>query len=81
MFYFAKRWVTGSQKTATAYEEWLSLDAGQVVVIPNAIPAILPDGDETDQAFWYSASASWAAASIITIDQANEIEGLELLRP
>ena len=41
-----------SQKTATAYEEWLSLNAGDVVVIPNAIHAILPDGDESDHAFW-----------------------------
>ncbi len=41
-----------SEKTAAAYEEWLSLDAGEVVVIPNAIPGVLPDGDETDQDFW-----------------------------
>lgn len=41
-----------SQKTATAYEEWLSLEPGSVVVIPNAIPSLSPDGDETDQDFW-----------------------------
>lgn len=41
-----------SAKTAAAYEEWLSLDAGTIVVIPNAIPAVLADGDDSDQAFW-----------------------------
>ncbi len=41
-----------SQKTASAYEEWLSLDVGEVIVIPNAIPTVLSDGDETDQALW-----------------------------
>jgi len=43
-----------SQKTATAYEDWLGLPAGSVVVIPNAIPAVLPDGDESDHALWDS---------------------------
>jgi len=41
-----------SQKAATAYEEWLSLETGEVVVVPNAIPAVLPDGDDTDHAYW-----------------------------
>ncbi|EPX78175.1 glycosyltransferase [Litoreibacter arenae] len=41
-----------SQKAATAYEEWLSLDAGAVIVVPNATPAVLPDGDDTDHAYW-----------------------------
>ncbi len=43
---------TNSQKAATAYEEWLSLEPGSIVVIPNAIPALTPDGDEEDQDFW-----------------------------
>ncbi len=41
-----------SQKAATAYEEWLSLEPGEVLVIPNAIPAVLPDGDGTDHEYW-----------------------------
>jgi glycosyltransferase involved in cell wall biosynthesis len=41
-----------SQNAATAYEEWLSLEPGSVVVIPNAIPAVSPDGDQTDHDFW-----------------------------
>lgn len=41
-----------SQKAATAYEEWLSLEPGEVQVIPNAIPAVLPDGDDTDHIYW-----------------------------
>ena len=41
-----------SQKAATAYEEWLSLDPGEVIVVPNAIPAVQPDGDDSDHAYW-----------------------------
>lgn len=41
-----------SQKSATAYEEWLSLAPGTVIVVPNAIPRILPDGDDSDHAYW-----------------------------
>jgi glycosyltransferase involved in cell wall biosynthesis len=41
-----------SQKAATAYEDWLCLDAGEVIVVPNATPAVLPDGDDTDHAYW-----------------------------
>ncbi|WP_306112736.1 MULTISPECIES: glycosyltransferase [unclassified Roseovarius] len=46
-----------SRKTAQAYEDWLSLPPGTVIVIPNAIPAVLPDGDRTDQAFWFDTVA------------------------
>lgn len=41
-----------SQKAATAYEDWLSLEPGTVIVVPNAIPAVLSDGDDTDHAYW-----------------------------
>jgi glycosyltransferase involved in cell wall biosynthesis len=41
-----------SQKAAIAYEDWLSLAPGTVAVIPNAIPALMPDGDQSDYAFW-----------------------------
>ncbi len=41
-----------SQKAATAYEEWLSLEAGDVIVVPNAIPHVLADGDDSDHAYW-----------------------------
>lgn len=41
-----------AQSTATAYEEWLALKSGAISVIPNAIPAVLPDGDDKDEAFW-----------------------------
>lgn len=41
-----------SQKAATAYEEWLNLEKGTVIVVPNAIPAVLPDGDDSDHAYW-----------------------------
>lgn len=41
-----------SQKSADAYEEWLNLAPGTVVVIPNAIPPVLPDGDYVDEAYW-----------------------------
>ncbi|WP_298355712.1 glycosyltransferase [uncultured Litoreibacter sp.] len=41
-----------SQKAATAYEEWLSLEPGEVIVVPNAIPAVLPDGEDSDHAYW-----------------------------
>lgn len=43
---------SNSQKAATAYETWLSLEPGSIVVIPNAIPALTPGGDETDQDYW-----------------------------
>ena len=42
-----------SQKAATAYEDWLSLPPGTVVVIPNAVNAMPPDGDESDQDLWF----------------------------
>ncbi len=41
-----------SQKSATAYEEWLGLAPGTVIAVPNATPAILPDGDDSDDALW-----------------------------
>ncbi len=41
-----------SQKAATAYEDWLSLEPGTVLVVPNAIPAVLPDGDDSDHTYW-----------------------------
>lgn len=41
-----------SQKTATAYEDWLSLAPGTVAVIPNASPPVLPDGDASDHRLW-----------------------------
>ena len=41
-----------SQKTATAYEDWLSLPKGSVGVIPNATPPVLADGDATDETLW-----------------------------
>lgn len=42
-----------SQKAATAYEDWLSLPAGTVRVVPNAVKVMPPDGDETDRALWF----------------------------
>jgi glycosyltransferase involved in cell wall biosynthesis len=42
-----------SKKAATAYEDWLSLPPGTVVVIPNAVDAMPPDGDESDQDLWF----------------------------
>lgn len=41
-----------SQSTATAYENWLGFEAGTIVVIPNASPAILPDGDHANREMW-----------------------------
>lgn len=41
-----------SQRTAAAYEEWLSLAPGSVEVIPNASPPVLPQGDDSDQKLW-----------------------------
>ena len=41
-----------SQKAATAYEEWLSLPPGKVIVIPNAIPDLTAEGDDTDREYW-----------------------------
>jgi len=52
-----------SQKTATAYEEWLSLEPGTVIVIPNAIPPVLPEGDASDHSLW---SAIVSASAVCT---------------
>lgn len=47
-----------SQRTAAAYEDWLNLPAGKVAVIPNAIPGVAPDGDDSDQEFWFDVLAA-----------------------
>ena len=41
-----------SQSTATAYEDWLNLSKGEVKVILNASPEILPDGVPQDHELW-----------------------------
>lgn len=41
-----------SQKTATAYEDWLGLVPGTVKAIANATPPVLPRGDASDHDYW-----------------------------
>ena len=41
-----------SKCAAVAYENWLNLPTETIEVIPNAIPKVLPDGDESDQDAW-----------------------------
>ena len=47
-----------SKRTAAAYENWLGLPAGTVQVIPNAIPGVAPEGDDSDQNFWFEVQAA-----------------------
>ncbi|MBY6164157.1 glycosyltransferase [Mameliella alba] len=42
-----------SQRAATAYEDWLLLEPGTVLTIPNAVRVMPPDGDDSDQAIWF----------------------------
>ncbi|WP_165611861.1 glycosyltransferase [Cognatiyoonia koreensis] len=41
-----------SQIAATAYEDWLGLPAGTVIVLPNAMLPVLPDGEPEDATTW-----------------------------
>lgn len=42
-----------SRKAADAYEDWLGLEPRSIVVIPNATPAVMSDGDASDHDYWY----------------------------
>jgi len=37
---------------ARAYERWLGFDTGEITVIHNAVPPVLPEGDAADHAIW-----------------------------
>jgi len=38
--------------SARAYESWLGFDTGEIAVIHNGVPPVLPAGDAADQAVW-----------------------------
>lgn len=38
--------------SARAYEQWLGFASGEVTVVHNAVPPILPDGDSTTHKIW-----------------------------